>query len=190
MPFRPECGSQVPSPTASSDKSPSNSNEVKSLRSPGRSGKWLLFKADDVSRNDAESRRVQFGDTDTWEDMNSRLDVQIDGDENNIVVEDVSLQDQTDVDCLSRMLSWRNIIDSSVVVNDDADAALSRDQRMGGIVGYPFEASFALPVSLGGSQHEDEEDDEAFRSYEKALQRDYSLGRKQLEAKLMRYTVV
>ena len=131
---------------------------------------------------------MQFGDTDTWEDINSRLEVLTDGDE-DIAVKDVSLQDQTDVDCLSRMLSWRSIIDSSAAVSDDGEAVMGRDQRMEGIVGYPFEASFTLPLSLGGSQHEDDEDDEAFRNYEKSLQRDYSLGRKQLEAKLMRYTV-
>ena len=145
------------------------------------------FKESDGSGTESDPRKVQFCHTDTWEYLEEHssmdLDVLVNEDESSI--SDESLRDLNDVDGLSRMLSWRSIVESPAEYVR-SESCMDRNVWPERFKSFPFGITTPVPLSLGGSCDVDEEDDEAFRSYEKSLQRDEVLLRKQLEIKLVR----
>lgn len=146
------------------------------------------FKEPESSGTESDPRRVQFCHTDTWEylDEHSSMDLDVLLIEEDSCVSEGSIRDLNDVDGLSRMLSWRSIVESPAEYV--AENCLDRNIWPERYKSFPFGISTPVPLSLGGSCDVDEEDDEAFRSYEKSLQRDDVLLRKQLEIKLVRAT--
>jgi hypothetical protein len=146
------------------------------------------FKEPEGGGTESDPRKVQFCHTDTWEylDEHSSMELDVLLNEEDSSVSDGSIRDLNDVDGLSRMLSWRSIAESPAEYV--AESCLDRNIWPERYKSFPFGISTPVPLSLGGSCDVDEEDDEAFRSYEKSLQRDDVLLRKQLEIKLVRAT--
>jgi hypothetical protein len=144
------------------------------------------FKESESSGTESDPRKVKFCHTDTWEylDEHSSMELDVLLNEEDSSISEGSIRELNDVDGLSRMLSWRSIVESPAEYA--SESCLDRNIWPERFKSFPFGMTTPVPLSLGGSCDVDEEDDEAFRNYEKSLQRDEVLLRKQLEIKLIR----